>query len=235
MKLYKFLMVILFSYITVSGQVNEISKNFWQVGFTFGEIPVLSGSFKPGVTFAYYFNEKLSAEFTFQMKDYLNRDDESFNAVKIGYDGLISSKESTGERLFLGFRFKPVKWSPYLTAGFVLNFTDKETIKFDDRKRIVGSNTYEGELEIVQKRKTGLAPAFGIGYQYDFDNGISLNTSFAMAFFNNIPSPVTEINSADEVSEEDRNLLDRKLETTYKDNFHNRYHIFNLGIIYRLK
>lgn len=215
-------------------QSNQINNNSWQVGFTFGEIPILSGSFKPGLTVGYHFNEHLMAEFTYQFKDYLQRDDESFNAVNIGFDGLNSSKETTGERLFLGLRFKPLEWSPYLTAGFVMNMDDVETIKYDRRERTIGNNLYDGDLKIVQKRKTGIAPAVGFGFQYDFSNGISINTSFAMAFFNDIPTPSTIISSSAEISESDLELLKDKIDEEYKGNFHNRYHIFNLGVSYRI-
>jgi hypothetical protein len=207
-------------------------ENTWQVGFTFGEIPILSGSFKPGLTLGYHFNEYIMAEFTYQLKDYLRRDEESFNAVNIGFEGLNSSKEITGERIFLGARIRPADWSPYLTAGVVMNMDDVETIKYDSRERMIGNNIYDGEITIVQKRETGIAPAVGFGYQYDFSNGVSINTSFAMAFFNKIPSPTTQISSDSEISEADMNQLKNKIDEEYKGNFHNRYHIFNLGVTY---
>jgi opacity protein-like surface antigen len=214
-------------------EAQEDYKNKWQVGLTFGELPILSGSFKPGFTVGYHFNEYLMAEFTYQFNDYLQRDEESFNAVNIGFEGVKSSKEVTGERMFLGARIRPADWSPYLTAGVVLNMDDIETIKYDSRERMIGNNIYDGELTIVQKRETGVAPAVGFGYQYDFSNGVSVNTSFAMAFFNKIPTPSTQINSASEINEADLNHLKNKIDEEYKGNFHNRYHIFNLGVSYK--
>ncbi len=207
--------------------------NRWQLGFTFGEIPILSGSFKPGLTVGYHFNRQVMIEFTYQLKDYLQRDEESFNAVNIGFDGLVSSKETTGERIFLGFRYKPADWSPYLTAGLVYNVADIETIKFDSRERQIGNSIVSGEIEIEQKRESGYAPAVGLGYQYDFSESVSVNTSFAMAFFNDIRTPSLKINSEEEINVSDLKALEDRMEKTYKDNFHNRYHIFNLGVIYR--
>lgn len=223
----------IFMQILLFAQSDRKIQNFWQIGFTFGEIPVLSGSFKPGITLGYQFNDHLMAEFTFQLKDYLQRDEESFNAVNIGYDGLTSSKETTGERIFLGLRYKPVKWSPYLTAGVVLNLDDVETIKYDYRERVIGNNIYEGNIDIVQTRKSGIAPALGFGYEYDFSNGLAVNTNFAMAFFNDIPTAKITVKSDKTILESDLKLLKKKIDYEYKGNFHNRYHIFNLGLSYK--
>lgn len=236
MKKYKYLSVIMvLLHINIIAQNDNGKQNCWQIGFTFGEIPILSGSFKPGITFGYHFNQYLTAEFTYQLKDYLQRDEESFNAVNIGFDGLISSKETTGERIFLGLRYKPTDWSPYLTAGFVVNMDDIETINYDNRERFIGDNIYNGNIEIVQKRETGVAPAVGLGYQYDFENGISLNTSFGMAFFNQIPTAKVNIKTESNILGSDLNKLYNKIDDEYKSNFHNRYHIFNIGIAYKFK
>lgn len=231
MKIKHWLAVLLITTAAYSQQENEFD-NTWQLGLTFGEIPILAGSFKPGVTLGYHFNENLMAEFTFQLKDYLQRDDESFNAQNIGLEGLNEAKETTGERIFLGLRYKPWDWSPYLTAGFVYCIEDVETMKYAKRERLIGENNYNTDVTIIQKRESGFAPAFGFGYQYDFDNNISINTSFAMAFLTDIVEPDVEINSNEKIDENDLDILTKKIKSVYDDNFHNRYHIFNLGIIY---
>jgi len=231
MKIKHWLAVLLITTAVYSQQKNEFD-NTWQLGLTFGEIPILAGSFKPGITIGYHFNDNLMAEFTFQLKDYLQRDDESFNAQNIGLEGLNEAKETTGERIFLGLRYKPWDWSPYLTAGFVYCIEDIETMKFEKRERFIGENLYNTNVTIIQKRESGFAPAFGFGCQYDFDNNISINTSFAMAFLTDIVEPDVEINSSDKIDENDLNILTENIKSVYDDNFHNRYHIFNLGIIY---
>ncbi|MCP5062667.1 MAG: outer membrane beta-barrel protein [Ignavibacteriae bacterium] len=233
MKQLKLIIVSLFFSTVLLSQNGNQNNNLWQVGFTFGEIPILSGSFKPGLTLGYHFSENIMAEITYQMKDYLQRDGESFNAVNIRFDGLKSAKETTGERVFIGMRYRPYDWSPYLTAGMVFNAEDIEVMKYQDLPRKIGDNSYSGEIEIVQKRESGYAPAFGLGYQYDFENGMSINTSFAMAFLSDISSPIIEINPIDEIADEDLEQQKENMDDIYKDNFHNRYHIFNLGIIYR--
>lgn len=212
-----------------SGEV----KNLWQVGLTFGEIPILAGSFKPGIQIDYHLNDNIAFEFTIQLKDYLERNEESFNAVNTGLGGLLSSKETTGERIYLGICYKPYEWSPYLTGGFVFNGSDVETMKFDERLRGIGDNKYNSKLTIIQKRESGFAPAIGFGYQYDFDGNLSINTSFAMAFFSQIPKPEIAYKDHSNISVADLNTLSGKLVESYKDNFHNRYHIFNIGINYR--
>jgi hypothetical protein len=72
----------------------------------------------------------------------------------------------------------------------------------------------------------------GFGYRYDFDNGISLNTNIAAGLFSGIPQPEIEINSATEVLPDDIHLLKEKMNQAYQRNFHNHYHIFNLGVSY---
>ncbi len=233
MRLKIFLLVVIASFTSYS-QTNAY-KGTWQLGLTFGEIPILAGSFKPGITAGYHINENIMIEFTFQLKDYLQRDDESFNAQNTGLKGLSSSKEITGERMFFGMRYKPSKRSPYITAGFVFNNNDVETMQFGKIDRIIGDNSYNSDVAIIQKRASGFAPAFGFGYQYDFSNNISVNTSFAMAFLNDIPEPDVEIKSSEEIDKNDLNILTEKIKNVYNNNFHNRYHIFNLGVTYRFK
>lgn len=210
-------------------------KNAWEVGFTFGEIPFLSGSFKPGLTIGYHFDEHISLSTTYQFKDYLQRDDESFNARNIGFNGLTSSKETTGERFLFALQFRPVTWSPYIVAGFVYNNEDIETMQFDRQKRAIGNSEYDSEITVIQKRESGFVPALGFGYRYDFDNGISLNTNIAAGFFNGISDPVIQINSSQEIMADDKKGLEEEMIHAYKDNFHNHYHIFNLGVSYRFK
>ena len=217
------------SYSRTGGEFN----NAWQLGLTFGEIPVLAGSFKPGITLGYHLNENFMLEFIFQLKDRIQRDNESFNAQNTEIDALESSKETTGERLFFGVRYKPLEWSPYISAGFVFNNEDVETMSFADKKRILGRNSYSTNVTVMQKRNSGFAPAFGFGYQYDFVNNLSINTSFAMAFLTDIAEPDVTINSKEKISAEDTDILIGKIKNVYKDNFHNRYHIFNLGLTYR--
>jgi hypothetical protein len=122
-----------------------------------------------------------------------------------------------------------------LIAGFVFNNPDTETMKFDQRERKIGDNTYNGEIMIVQQRQSGFVPAIGFGYRYDFDNGISLNTNIAAGIFNQITTPQVEITGPEDISQEDLDALRQKIIEVYQDNFHNHYHIFNLGILYRFK
>lgn len=210
-------------------------ENTWELGLTFGEIPILAGSFKPGITVAYHFNEHLALSATCQLKDHIQRNNDSFNAVNTGLGGLIQSKETTGERILFAVQYRPVKWSPYIMAGFVNNYRDVEVMKFDQQTRTIGSREYDSEITIEQTRSAGFVPAIGFGYRYDFDNGISLNTNIAAGIFTSIPDPGAEINSSVPLADSDHHSLMNKMISVYKDNFHNRYHIFNLGVSYRFK
>jgi hypothetical protein len=210
-------------------------RNAWEIGFTFGEIPVLSGSFKPGISIGYHFNEYFAVSAVYQFKDYLQRDDESFNAQNIGFDGLTGSKETTGERILVALHYRPASWSPYLMAGFVYNNADIETMEFGRQTHQIGDHRYDTEISIVQTRSDGFVPAVGFGYRYDFDNGVSLNTNIAAGIFTPMPEPEITIKTAHEIAADDIKLLKEKITTAYQENFHNRHHIFNLGVSYRFK
>ena len=225
--------LFLLSSFTLRGNQPDRFKNAWEIGFTFGEIPFLSGSFKPGLTLGFHLNDRLSFSTTYQLKDYLERNDQSYNARNIGLEGLLSSKETTGERLVFAVHYRPVDWSPYLVAGLVINRADIETMRFDNREREIGENTYRSVMTLVQKRGSGIVPALGFGYRYDFDNGLSLNTNMAMGFFNDIATPEVTISGSPNLSEADSHLLKTRMDEAFRGNFHNRYHIFNLGVLYR--
>ncbi len=233
---FTLIIISIISFVSLSLAGNRQKNNqVWEIGFTFGEIPILAGSFKPGISVGYHLNEHLNFNIVYQLTDNIQRNDESFNAESTGLAGLLSSKETTGQRMLISVRYKPVDWSPYIIAGFVYNNDDVETMKFDQRLRGIGEGNYNSNITIKQARKSGFEPAVGFGYQYDFDNGISLNTSIAAAVFSGISKPKTEIESSAPLSGEDKNFLNQKIWDAYKSNFHNHYHIFNIGVSYRFE
>ncbi len=236
--MFKISKLILFLFLVSNlsySQTNPGLRNVWQIGFTFGEIPILANSFKPGISVGYHFNEYVYAGVSYQLNDNIQRDDESFNAADIGLEGLNTSKERTGERMLVGFQVRPHKLSPYLSVGYVYNNSDVEKMTYKKMERTIGSNTYDSIIKITQTRDSGFEPALGIGYEYDFDNGFSLNTSITMALFSDIPDTKIDIESSVPLSGEDESVLRNKVLKVYKDNTHNHYHIFNLGLLYRFK
>ncbi len=101
--------------------------------------------------------------------------------------------------------------------------------------RTIGNANYNSQIKIKQTRRSGFEPAIGFGYQYDFDNGLSLNSSISLALFSDIPTPEVTIDSSELLTNEDEEELRRDIEKAYKANIHNHYHIFNLGLLYRFK
>ncbi|MAT39215.1 MAG: hypothetical protein CL946_06395 [Ectothiorhodospiraceae bacterium] len=213
-------------------QAQEHGK--YQVGLTFGEIPILSGSFKPGISLGYHWNDHIYTGVVFQIFDDIERNEESFNAVNTGLGGLVSSKERTGSRFLMQTRITPVVDGPYISLGMVWNDADREVAVFDRRERQIGSNTYNGAVTLVQRRRAAFKPAIGFGYQYDFDNGLSLYTDFTMDFFTSVPTPENELQTDGfTLSDADSQALIKQIEDGYTGNFHNRYHVFNLGMSWR--
>ncbi len=212
---------------------SPLSDGQWQVGLTFGEIPLLAGSFKPGLTFGYHLTEQWFLGFDIQATDHLQRDANSFNAANAGFDGLSSSTEITGRRSWLGLRFRPTKRIPFVSLGIVFNGTDTETMVFDRRERTIQGNTYDIPLTITQARPRGHGFAIGLGYQYDFPGDLSLHTGIALALLSNIPDPSIDVDGQGVIDDADCQQLIQDLSFAFKDNIHNHYHIFNIGMGYR--
>lgn len=204
----------------------------WSFTVGFGEIPFLAGSFKPSVSFGYHINRFIYVGTIVQLPDFLERGDESFNATNAEVDGLLATRERTGPRVFLGARFRPHRYSPYLAIGGIFNGTDTETMDFDARARTLGDGTVDGRLTVELSRPFGIRPAFGLGYGFTFDNGLVLNLEFTGAWLFPPPDPDIRIESESPLSPAARQELHDRFRKAYDDNFHNRYHLFNISVGY---
>ena len=227
--------VIALSINVKSQDIPTDNNGMWQVGIGFGEIPFLSKSFKPSLTAGYRFNDHLYVGAMFQLVDNLERNEHSFDAQNLGFDGLVSSKQKVGQRALLHARITPVKHGPFISVGFVYNGQDKETVVFDNRNRQIGSNYYEGDVTVIMTREKmpSFRPALGVGYEYTFKNNMGLNVEWTFNVFNKVPTPVLEVESDFEISEEDLTQFKANYTNQFTDNFHNRYHIFHIGGFYK--
>lgn len=205
----------------------------WQVRGGLGEIPVLAGSFKPAIDFGYHFNDYVYVGGMIQFQDRLERNGESWNAARIGFEGLRYSRERTGVRVFAGTRLRPHRFSPYLSAGVLFNGTDAETMRFDDRSRTIGEGTYTGSITIEQRRPYGIRPAVGLGYSLELKRGLSLGLEFTGAWFFKPATPDVEISlQGTSLSQEDEAALRGRITQVFADNWHNRYHFFLITVGY---
>lgn len=196
----------------------------------FGEIPFLAESFKPSIGYS-----KRTGDFEYgmylQLEDNLKRDDESFNA-DFGQDGLESSKETTGIRAMLQGRYYPFENPFYFSFGLLFSGGDKEQMEFDSRTRTIGANSYDSSISVDLESDQGFAPAIGIGMAYPVSNGWYFTTDFTMAWFGSIPTPDVDVSTSAAVSATDAQLLEDDILDNYDSNFHNRYHLFNIGLAY---
>lgn len=174
--------VLLTSVNTVKCQIakSQLGK-YWQIGLGLGELP-FGSSFKPSITIGYYFNEKVYAGFIYQFKDEISRNNSSFNSKPTELSGLVSSSETAAKRLLLQLRYTPFKNGPYVSCGFVFNGKDTETMQFDERLRQIASEKYNGGIGINQTRPSGWGLALGLGYQYNFKNGLSTGFEWTPAW-----------------------------------------------------
>ncbi|MEL6975746.1 MAG: hypothetical protein AAGL29_10175, partial [Bacteroidota bacterium] len=212
---------------------NGIIESSWQIGLGLGELPT-GGSFKPSISIGYHFTDKIYAGLIYQVKDRIKRDDSSFNAKSSGLDGLLSSSESVAQRFLGHVRYTPIKYGPYLSGGFVYNGKDTETMLFDSRNREIANESYSGNLEIQQTRPSGWGVALGIGYQYNFKNGLSTGFEWTPAW-GQYPEPQYEFFGSSDLSEIAQQELKNKMNRKFRRNVTNMYKIFHLGIAYRFK
>lgn len=224
---------LLFLVASLYGQdITQPEQPYWQIGIGFGELP-MQGSFKPSITFGYHFNEKLYLGLIYQFNDQIQRNGSSFNAQSSGLDGLESSVEKVSQRFMLQGRYTPFKYGPYLSAGIVYNGSDQELMVFEDQIRSLQGTDYGGTIAIQQTRKAGWGPAFGLGYQYNFNNGISVNAEWTPAWFTPIPEPEYEFSGTAPLSPQVQEWLANKMTESFQSTVTNRYKIFHIGLAYR--
>ncbi|MCA9626661.1 MAG: hypothetical protein KC766_03295 [Myxococcales bacterium] len=186
-------------------------------GVNLGELP-WGGSFKPGIALGYYVNELVYVGVVYQVPDTIRRDGSSFNASGLGKDGIVKSEESVGQRFMLHSRVRPHRYAPFLSFGMVFNDEDREETLFDD------------ETRVVQTREAGLRPAIGLGYDYTFSNGLTLNVEWTGWLFD-IPKPKVEIDGGP-LTDSERSALEARAEDNFESNITNAYHLFALGVGY---
>lgn len=219
---------------TANGQEQAAyPSGYWQIGLGLGELPT-GGSFKPSITFGYQFNEKIYTGLIYQFKDEIKRGASSFNAKSTGLDGLESASETVAQRFLLQLRYTPVKNGPYVSTGLVFNGKDTETMRFDSRDRVVGHEPVAGTIEIQQTRPAGCGLALGIGYQYNFKNGLSAGFEWTPAW-GQYPSPTYHFGEAEHLSDRAEKRLTAKMDKAFKRNVTNMYKVFHIGLAYRVQ
>ncbi len=199
--------------------------------FGFGEIPILAGSFKPSLGY-FHRLDQLEAGVYLQLKDELQRDQETFN-TDFGQDGLFSSKEETGNRAMLQARLFLFSRLFFMSIGILSGGKDTETMVFDSRLRTLNNTEYETPISVQLEREQKLAPAFGIGVAYPLSQQWLLTSDFTMAWFGSVPKPNVILSTSAPVSNADLVWLKQTVKDKYASNFHNRRQLFNLGIEYQ--
>ena len=123
-------------------------------------------------------------------------------------------------------------WSNYfyLNVGSIYNDIDKEDIEFRDQLRTIGDNQYTTDLSISITRPAAIKPAFGIGLSWPITHSVFFNTDFTMNWLGDIQNPDIRIHSTVHLDDRDRSQLRDNISQNYKNNFHNRYHLFNIGV-----
>ncbi|UTW61430.1 outer membrane beta-barrel protein [bacterium SCSIO 12741] len=214
------------------GQENSrVIPRTWQVGIGLGELPV-GGSFKPSITLGYHFNEKIYAGFIYQFKDEIQRSESSFNAQSAELDGLMRSMETVNQRFMLQVRYTPVRFGPYISAGFVYNGRDTENMFFDNRSRNLVGENFEGSIHVQQSRPAGWGLALGLGYQYHFKNGFTAGFEWTPAWGQR-PDPEYQFGGTANLSSEAQAEIQKNMNEGFENSVTNLYKVFHIGFAYR--
>tara|TARA_R110002049_G_scaffold75237_1_gene193629 strand:- start:7297 stop:8010 length:714 start_codon:yes stop_codon:yes gene_type:complete len=227
-----FVLIISTNTVKCQGKKSQLGK-YWQIGLGLGELP-FGGSLKPSITFGYYFNEKVYAGLVYQIKDEISRNSTSFNAKSAELSGLVSSSETVAQRLLLQLRFTPFKNGPYLSGGFVFNGKDTETMQFDERIRQIANKNYNGAIGIKQIRPAGWGLALGLGYQYNFENGLSAGFEWTPAW-GQYPNPLYGFSGSSMLSTDAKNVVKTKMDKGFNNSVTNMYKVFHIGVAYRFQ
>ena len=187
------------------------------VGLNLGELP-WGGSFKPGITVGYQWNDYVYTGITYQIGDSIQRDGGSFNATGFGLDGLMTSEEDVSSRAMASVRLRPHRLAPFATLGLVYNGRDTET------------STYSDGTTVVQSRAGAWRPAIGLGYEYTFDGGMSIHVEWAGWVFEK-PDPDVSIAGGGRDAAQEAELRER-INKNFKDHITNSYHLFSMGVGY---
>ncbi|MEM9325202.1 MAG: hypothetical protein AAGA85_06090 [Bacteroidota bacterium] len=211
----------------------RVEPRQWEIGISFGEIPIMAGSFKPGISFGYHFNDYLYVGGIYQIVDHIARNGNSFDAAGLGFENLKSSKERVAPRSMLQARLRPHRLAPFVSVGLITNGTDVETVEFGHANHQIGDHTYEGPITVNIARSGAVRPAIGFGYHYAFKNGIVVSTEWSFDWFHPVPAPKLEFDPSFEVNPDDLATKEAEITEAFQSNFHNRYHIFHLGLGYK--
>lgn len=236
MKAINFFSVLLILFYSQPGMNQESGtplKGYWQIGIGLGELPI-GGSFKPSFTIGFHVNDHLYIGAIYQLKDKIQRDDSSFNAQSSDLNGLISSSETVAQRFLLQLRYTPFKNGPYLSSGIVYNGKDTENMLFDSSSRVLSGENYEGTIDIHQTRPAGWGMALGLGYQYNFKNGLSAGFEWTPAW-RQYPVPSYLFGGTSNLSDIAKIDLQKKMDDGFKSSVTNMYKVFHIGLAYRLQ
>jgi hypothetical protein len=116
----------------------------------------------------------------------------------------------------------------------VYNGEDTETMMFDNRTRTIAGETFNGSMQIQQSRPAGWGLALGIGYQYDFNNGFSVNAEWTPAWFQ-YPKPNYQFGGDAGLSVQAVSELKQKMDDGFNSSVTNMYKVFHIGVAYNFK
>jgi len=88
------------------------------------------------------------------------------------------------------------------------------------------------DLNVNITRKQAIRPAIGFGFAVPITKALRFSADFTMDWFTGVPTPDTSVSSSTKLQDSDRMALIENINNNHNDNFHNRHHLFNMGLSY---
>lgn len=107
-------------------------------------------------------------------------------------------------------------------------------MQFDERIRQIANKNYNGAISIKQIRPAGWGLALGIGYQYNFENGLSAGFEWTPAW-GQYPNPLYGFSGSSMLSTDAKNVVKTKLDKGFNNSVTNMYKVFHFGVAYRFQ
>jgi len=198
------------------------------LGIELGELPI-QGSFKPGINLGYQLNNNHELFISYQIRDDISRNGESFNSKDTAIEGQVSSNEKVAHRAQLLGLWRG-SWSPvYVTYGLVYNGKDTEYMHFQGRQRHILNQQLNGPIGVSVIRKPGLSPAIGLGVSGFINSKYQVFAQWSGNIFQHPADPNIVIQS-DEMTAETKSYLTKRIKNNFKKKITNVYHVFSMGV-----
>ncbi len=138
------------------------------------------------------------------------------NRQVYGQKGVEKTESELDPQHLLQLRLIPWDFGLYFSFGVLHQGAIKTTTKFKEQERTIGESTYNTSLEATVEYKSWTGLATGVGFNYIFDNGITLGTEFNVGLGVNSANATVENTGSVTVDPDDLDYWKKQIESNEK-------------------